>query len=171
MSSILWISIWGFLGKLFSSLLSVGVDNCFTICLKKVNGIAQKSGLSAFTIKFLARQMAIKEFEGKTITYCAMGSEWRQFGHPKRKRPLKSVVLAPGLSEKIVTDIQDFMLSPQWYADRGELDSVRRATLLLKLWCCKIMVGLKEFRTVEAIYSTVHRAVGSPPLSQLLLDI
>jgi len=53
-----------------------------------------------------------------------VGSEWRQFGHAKNKRPLKSVVLAPGMSAKIVSDIQDFLLSPQWYADRGKSSRV-----------------------------------------------
>ncbi|CAG7838112.1 unnamed protein product [Allacma fusca] len=66
-----------------------------------------------------SRQLAMKQFEGKTITYVAMGSEWRQFGHPKNKRPLKSVVLGSGLSQKITSDVQEFMQNPQWYAQRG----------------------------------------------------
>jgi chaperone BCS1 len=74
-----------------------------------------------FILISLARQMAMKQFEGKTITYTAVGSEWRQFGHPKNKRPLKSVVLQSGLSSKITSDIQDFLVNPQWYADRGKI--------------------------------------------------
>ena len=35
--------------------------------------------------------MALKENEGKTILYTAMGSEWKQFGAPRKRRPLESV--------------------------------------------------------------------------------
>ncbi|CAL8118677.1 unnamed protein product [Orchesella dallaii] len=66
-----------------------------------------------------ARVLALKQFEGKTITYVAVGSEWRQFGHPKNKRPLHSVVLADGLSHRITADIQEFLESPEWYSRRG----------------------------------------------------
>jgi chaperone BCS1 len=54
------------------------------------------------------------------VTYVAVGSDWRQFGHPKNKRPIKSVVLAPGLSSQITGDISEFLKSSQWYHDRGE---------------------------------------------------
>lgn len=64
--------------------------------------------------------MALKEHEGKTIMYVAMGSEWRQFGHPKKKRPLKSVVLDAGVSERILNDCKDFIDTPSWYSDRGK---------------------------------------------------
>lgn len=63
--------------------------------------------------------MALKQFEGKTITHVAVGTEWRQFGHPKNKRPLPSVVLAEGLSKRITSDIQEFLESPEWYSVRG----------------------------------------------------
>jgi len=66
-----------------------------------------------------ARTIAMKQFEGKTITYVAVGTEWRQFGHAKNKRPLKSVVLNSGMSEKITADVQEFLKNPKWYADRG----------------------------------------------------
>ncbi|XP_043681669.1 mitochondrial chaperone BCS1 [Vespula pensylvanica] len=72
-----------------------------------------------FNILEEARQMALKEHEGKTIMYVAMGSEWRQFGHPKKKRPLKSVVLDAGVSERILNDCKDFIDTPSWYSDRG----------------------------------------------------
>ncbi|XP_043489320.1 mitochondrial chaperone BCS1 [Polistes fuscatus] len=72
-----------------------------------------------FNILEEARQMALKEHEGKTIMYVAMGSEWRQFGHPKKKRPLTSVVLDAGISERILNDCKDFINTPSWYSDRG----------------------------------------------------
>lgn len=63
--------------------------------------------------------MALKQHEGMTVMYTAMGSEWRPFGHPRRRRPLHSVVLRSGLADKILSDCLDFINSPQWYTDRG----------------------------------------------------
>lgn len=68
---------------------------------------------------FVARQMALREYEGKTIMYTAMGSEWRQFGHPRKRRPLDSVVLDIGVAERIISDCREFMTNPAWYSDRG----------------------------------------------------
>ena len=63
--------------------------------------------------------MALKQTEGKTILYTAMGSEWRQFGAPRNRRPLESVVLDKGVSENIVKDIKEFLENPKWYSQRG----------------------------------------------------
>lgn len=68
---------------------------------------------------FVARQMALKEYEGKTIMYTAMGSEWRQFGHARRRRPLDSVVLDTGVAARILNDCREFIRNPSWYTDRG----------------------------------------------------
>ncbi|XP_062906045.1 mitochondrial chaperone BCS1 isoform X2 [Mobula hypostoma] len=51
--------------------------------------------------------------------YTAVGSEWRLFGFPRRRRPLSSVVLDRGISEKIIQDVKDFTGNPKWYTDRG----------------------------------------------------
>lgn len=48
-----------------------------------------------------------------------MGSEWRPFGHPRKRRPLKSVVLDEGVSDRILKDCREFIHNPQWYSDRG----------------------------------------------------
>jgi mitochondrial chaperone BCS1 len=66
-----------------------------------------------------ARQLALQYTEGKTIMYTAMGSEWREFGHPRKRRPITSVVLDQGISAGIVNDCKEFIDSPQWYSDRG----------------------------------------------------
>ncbi|XP_063634742.1 mitochondrial chaperone BCS1 [Cydia splendana] len=66
-----------------------------------------------------ARTMALKQHEGMTIMYTAMGAEWRPFGHPRRRRPLHSVVLRAGLTDRILEDCLDFINHPQWYTDRG----------------------------------------------------
>ena len=68
---------------------------------------------------------------GKTIMYTAMGSEWRVFGHPRRPRPLHSVVLHTGLTQEIVDDVRDFMDGPEWYIDRGNEGSHAVAILSL----------------------------------------
>ena len=68
----------------------------------------------------IARQMALKEHEGKTIMYTAMGSEWRQFGHARKKRPLDSVVLDCGVADRILTDCCEFIENPGWYSERGK---------------------------------------------------
>lgn len=72
-----------------------------------------------FNILEEARQMALKEHEGKTIMYTAMGSEWRQFGHPRKRRPLESVVLDTDIAERIINDCREFINTPAWYSDRG----------------------------------------------------
>jgi len=65
--------------------------------------------------------MALKKHEGKTIMYTAMGSEWRQFGHPRKRRPIESVVLDTGVAERILHDVKEFIANPGWYGDRGTL--------------------------------------------------
>lgn len=66
-----------------------------------------------------ARHLALKNTEGKTIMYTAMGSEWREFGHPRKRRPINSVVLDEGVADRIIKDCKEFINSPQWYSDRG----------------------------------------------------
>ncbi|KAF8253045.1 hypothetical protein K440DRAFT_627222 [Wilcoxina mikolae CBS 423.85] len=66
-----------------------------------------------------SQQLALCQAEGKTTIYTSRGIEWQRFGNPQRKRPLSSVVLAPGVKEKVVDDLRDFLASPDWYRDRG----------------------------------------------------
>lgn len=66
-----------------------------------------------------ARDMAMRGQEGKLVIHTAWGTEWRPFGQPRRKRPLNSVVLAPGVADKVQQDITAFMGRRRWYADRG----------------------------------------------------
>ncbi|XP_054271353.1 mitochondrial chaperone BCS1 [Macrosteles quadrilineatus] len=72
-----------------------------------------------FNILEEARQIALTENEGKTVMYIAMGSEWRPFGHPRKRRPLNSVVLDQGVSERVLADIREFIGNPGWYNERG----------------------------------------------------
>lgn len=73
-----------------------------------------------FNILEEARELALVETEGKTLMYTAMGSEWRQFGQPRKRRPLSSVVLDNGVSSKILNDCREFINAPKWYNDRGK---------------------------------------------------
>lgn len=66
-----------------------------------------------------AHELAVQAVEGKTVIYNARGVTWEKFGKPRQKRPLDSVVLEKGVKERIVADIQDFIASARWYADRG----------------------------------------------------
>jgi len=66
-----------------------------------------------------AHELAAKAVEGKTVIYNARGVTWERFGNPRQKRPLDSVILEKGVKERIVADIQDFIGSAKWYADRG----------------------------------------------------
>lgn len=72
-----------------------------------------------FNILEEARQLALLATEGKTIMYTAMGPEWRPFGHPRRRRPVSSVVLDKGVGERIIEDCKEFINNSQWYSDRG----------------------------------------------------
>lgn len=66
-----------------------------------------------------ARDAAMAGQEGKLVIHTAWGIEWRPFGQPRTKRPLQSVVLAPGVAETIESDVKAFLNRRQWYADRG----------------------------------------------------
>jgi len=66
-----------------------------------------------------ARDFSIKRDEGKLIVNTAWGIEWRPFGKPRRKRPVESVILGEGVSERIEDDLQQFLQRRQWYTARG----------------------------------------------------
>ena len=66
-----------------------------------------------------AHRLAQQMHEGKTVMYNSWGTEWRQFGQPKRKRPIESVVLEKGLKEHILDDVRSFLRARTWYLDRG----------------------------------------------------
>ena len=70
-------------------------------------------------ILYEARTQALSKHEGKTVMYTAMGHEWREFGHPRKRRPLSSVVLHDDQSNRILGDITDFVNSEKWYEERG----------------------------------------------------
>lgn len=64
-------------------------------------------------------KLATTQEEGKTIIYTNWGSEWRVFGNPRFRRPLSSVILDDGVSERLFKDVLEWQQSTQWYNDRG----------------------------------------------------
>ncbi len=66
-----------------------------------------------------AKIAAARKEEGKVIIYMPLMTEWRQFGRPRPRRPLSSVVLEEGLGEALVADVKEFHRTAPWYAKRG----------------------------------------------------
>ncbi|NWX92150.1 BCS1 protein, partial [Nothoprocta pentlandii] len=73
-----------------------------------------------FNILQEARALALQQQEGRTVMYTAAGAEWRQFGFPRRRRPLRSVVLDAGVAERLLQDVREFIENPKWYSERGK---------------------------------------------------
>ncbi len=66
-----------------------------------------------------AREAATSGQEGKVVIYTAWGTEWKQFGQPRQKRDIDSVVLGDGVTERIVNDLTHFLTRSKWYSQRG----------------------------------------------------
>ncbi len=66
-----------------------------------------------------AHELAVRKEDNKTIIFTNWGSEWRQFGQPRKKRSLDSVILDVGVAEKLWTDVNEWIESAAWYYDRG----------------------------------------------------
>ncbi|KER20956.1 ATPase, AAA family [Opisthorchis viverrini] len=66
-----------------------------------------------------AREAAVARETGWTVVYKALGSDWRQFGYPRPRRPLDSVVLRKGVAEALVADVREFIENQAWYTERG----------------------------------------------------
>lgn len=83
-----------------------------------------------------ARDLAMRDQEGKLVIQTPWGTEWRPFGLPRRKRPLHSVVLDNGIAAAIENDVQSFLNRRQWYVDRGRSISITCILILLKFIFC-----------------------------------
>ncbi|KAI4145118.1 MAG: hypothetical protein LQ340_006405 [Diploschistes diacapsis] len=66
-----------------------------------------------------AHRLAQQATEGKLIVFQPVSTRWEQFGEPRRKRGIESVILDKGIKEKIIQDVKDFLDSARWYYDRG----------------------------------------------------
>lgn len=66
-----------------------------------------------------SHELAMRKEENKTIIMTNWGSEWRQFGQPRKKRSLDSVILDENLAEKLLADVNEWIGAASWYYDRG----------------------------------------------------
>ncbi|GBC09962.1 hypothetical protein RclHR1_09230009 [Rhizophagus clarus] len=66
-----------------------------------------------------SKNLALEQQEGKTVIYTSWGSEWRQFGLPRKRRLLNSVILDKGIKERILQDVKEFINNGKWYNERG----------------------------------------------------
>ena len=107
-----------------------------------------------FNILEQARKLALLQSEGKTVMYTARGAEWRQFGYPRNRRPLNSVILDTGIGEHILTDVLEFINNSKWYMDRGI--PYRRGYLLHGPPGC----GKSSFITALAGKDTFYHNIG-----------
>lgn len=103
-----------------------------------------------------ARDMAMRGNEGKLVIHTPWGIEWRPFGLPRRKRPLRSVVLQEGVAERIDEDVTAFLRRRQWYADRGECRRLWCITVVLTLSRHPISSGLSAARSSRLGEVVVH---------------
>ncbi|KAF4525570.1 hypothetical protein B566_EDAN015059 [Ephemera danica] len=118
------------------------------------------------TVALSPRQMALQQHEGKIIMYTAVGSEWRQFGHARRKRPISSVVLDEGVAERIVKDVREFVNNPSWYTERAIFSINEHRLKIMELSVCVMNLserGLSDDRLA-------HLLAVAPVQSLLLLE-
>jgi chaperone BCS1 len=108
-----------------------------------------------------ARDLALTGNEGKLVVFVPASLDWQQFGQPRMKRPLSSVVLAPGVSEMIEHDVRSFLDRKAWYSDRGTAH-------VTYLFCCTH--ANQVYRTVEAIFCMDLLDRGSRLSSRLWLE-
>jgi chaperone BCS1 len=66
-----------------------------------------------------AYSLSVSNEEGKTLIFTNWGSEWRQFGQPRRKRPIESVILDERIADNLMKDVNEWISSSKWYIDRG----------------------------------------------------
>ena len=103
-----------------------------------------------------ARDHALRGQEGKLVIRTAWGIEWKQFGQPRRKRPLHSVVLDTGVSEKIERDVQAFLGRRQWYADRGKCGFLPKSSILKPVPRYTLPAWIPSSRTSRVRKDIVH---------------
>lgn len=66
-----------------------------------------------------AKDLEKSKHDGKTVIYQPRTSEWAPFGEPRRRRQFDSVILDEGIAEMILSDVEEFLNSRNWYSERG----------------------------------------------------
>lgn len=83
-------------------------------------------------------------------------NNWRQVA-TRPKRPMKSIVLDPGIKDLILGDARDFLESKTWYQERGI--PFRRGYLLVS----PFSIDINELHILKDFFSTVLPAPVKPP--------
>ena len=109
-----------------------------------------------------ARDLALRGQEGKLVIHTAWGIEWKPFGQPRRKRPLQSVVLEPGVGEKIERDVKAFLGRRQWYADRGYYFIPSSLLILTRYFSQEYPIGADTFSTAHLARERLLSSKRSP---------
>lgn len=66
-----------------------------------------------------ARDLESSKHDGKTVIYEPRTSDWAPFGAPRTRREFESVILDKNIAERILSDVQEFLNSRDWYSQRG----------------------------------------------------
>lgn len=66
-----------------------------------------------------AKDLEQSKHDGKTVIYEPRTSEWAPFGEPRRRRQFDSVILDKDVAQRILLDVEEFLLSRDWYSQRG----------------------------------------------------
>lgn len=66
-----------------------------------------------------ARDLESTKHDGKTVIYEPRTSEWAPFGEPRRRRQFDSVILDNDIADRILSDVNEFLQSREWYSQRG----------------------------------------------------
>ncbi|PNS20811.1 Mitochondrial chaperone BCS1 [Sphaceloma murrayae] len=120
-----------------------------------------------------AHELASSSVEGKTVVYTLSNMTWTPLGEPRRKRPFESVVLAEGVSERILGDVREFLDARTWYLDRGI--PYRRGYMLYgppgtgKTSFVQALAGELDFNI--AMLSLSQRGLHDDLLNRLLLNV
>jgi len=66
-----------------------------------------------------AKDLESSKHDGKTVIYEPRTSDWAPFGEPRRRRQFDSVILDDNVADRILSDVQEFLDSRDWYSQRG----------------------------------------------------
>eukprot|EP00760_Papus_ankaliazontas_P013134 PhM_4_TR15652/c0_g1_i1/m.61346/K08900/BCS1; mitochondrial chaperone BCS1 len=117
-----------------------------------------------------AKQLAARQEVQKTVLYNCAGGRWTRIAEPRTRRPLSSVILEGNRREKILSDVQSFLSSSQWYHDMGI--PYRRGYLLYGPPGCGksslVMALAGELQMAICLVALSNRSVDDDSLNQLL---